>query len=288
MKKISFLLFLCVSCMTMHAYTPLLKSGHTRTDCGMVASMGDNTLRYATTKYQISGDTTISGAEYCYCGEYLLREDTENRKVYIFLPDSAKEFLLYDFSAVVGDSVYVFSRYEYKNYPIVITAIDTIVDLASNNVRRFTYDTYPYGTYEPRTYAEGYGAIDMGLIYYNEVPQLAGGMRTTLRCWLDNEDSKLMFNDRGSEYLGDDCEGSGVISAVDDIRQNNIAVVYTQGTLFFSQEVTGISVISSDGRILSSRNDGATDSFSIKLPAGVYFIKFTADGKESLNRIVVF
>lgn len=287
MKKIFLLVSLSVCCLTMQAYMPLVKNGHIRTDFGFAASMGDNSVYYETEKYLFAGDTVIEGKTYHNCGSYLLREENENEKVYIFVTDSAKEFLLYDFSAEVGDSIWVFQRYSYtlENNPIVITAIDTITDLASNEVRQFMYVRYPYESVDTNSYVEGYGALDGNLIYYaEETPP--GGLTYSLRCWLDEKDTKLMFGDNGSEYIGNDCEGSGIISAVETVETESVAMTYSEGIVRFSHEVSNVTIISADGRAVYSGNSEPVNAISVKLPAGVYFVKCYADGIEYVNRIV--
>lgn len=285
MKKIFLFLSLSVCCLAMQAYMPLVKNGHIRTDFGIAANMGDNSVYYATEKYLFAGDTLIEGKTYHNCGSYLLREETENQKVYLFVTDSAKEFLLYDFSAEVGDSIYAFSRYSVGNDPIVITAIDTITDLAGNEVRQFMYVRYPYKFVDTNSYVEGYGAMDGNFIYYVE-GSLPGGMTYSLRCWLDEKDTKLMFGYNGSEYIGEDCEGSGTISAVETAEMESVAVAYSEGIVRFSHEVSSVTIVSVDGRAVYSGSSEPINTISVKLSAGVYFVRCNADGKEYVNRIV--
>jgi hypothetical protein len=68
----------------------------------------DRTMEYST----VGHDTIVNGLKYepiyfekAYMG--LLREDTILRRVYFLCKDSAKEFLLYDFSLEKGDSIYL-------------------------------------------------------------------------------------------------------------------------------------------------------------------------------------
>ncbi|MCQ2330093.1 MAG: T9SS type A sorting domain-containing protein [Paludibacteraceae bacterium] len=298
MKRISLLFLLCASCLVMQAYMPLVKLGHARTEYGA----GHDTQRYFyfTTKEVFSGDTVVEGNHYCHYGDYLLREDVENQKVYVFVPDSSKEYLLYDFDVEVGDSVTTYQSfldyYDFDSFvagtckpaPIVITAIDTIEDLAGNRVRRFWYDRVNEPSYDKpytKTYVEGYGAIERNLIHYNGPSAIPGEACFVLRCWLDENDNKLMFNEDGSTCLGDECEGSGTVG-VDNVEQNSVAIVYADGMMRFSYEVCNVSIVSADGRVVYSNNDEMVSCVNIKLMAGVYVIKYSVGGQEYVNRVV--
>lgn len=70
----------------------------------------------ATDKYYTVGDTILNGLHYTFLDKFhynknfVLREDTNERKVYLRLlaePITAKEYLLYDFSLQVNDTMFI-------------------------------------------------------------------------------------------------------------------------------------------------------------------------------------
>ncbi len=94
-------------------------------------------------KYFVEGDSTLNDIEYkkyYRCAQLdtsfyaLLREDTLTREIFYVKPDETQEYLLYDFSLEVGDTISVYPIYYYNSFQIEVTGIDSI--LIGDNYRR--------------------------------------------------------------------------------------------------------------------------------------------------------
>ncbi len=90
---------------------------------------------YSVRSYHYAGDSILNGISYHQLYDNavikvgLLRKDSAER--ILFVPaDSTEEFLLYDFSAEVGDTLQVWSSslYCYGINEVVVTLTDTVVD----------------------------------------------------------------------------------------------------------------------------------------------------------------
>ncbi len=105
---------------------------------GIIYEDNPNNPTYSVQSYQYGEDSMVNGisyhklfSDYGYDIFYkgLLRKDSAER--ILFVPaDSTEEFLLYDFSAEVGDTLQVWSSslYCYGINEVVVTLTDTVVD----------------------------------------------------------------------------------------------------------------------------------------------------------------
>lgn len=110
MRYFYFILLLVLSVASSFAqqYQPMLK--HSKEWLIKTCEFGNCLYDY----YYASGDTTVQGKPYQklwgyhYNGNFLLREDTLTQKVYTLIDfQGSNEYLLYDFSMLPGDSIYI-------------------------------------------------------------------------------------------------------------------------------------------------------------------------------------
>lgn len=78
-------------------------------------------------EYENYGDTTINNTNYKILLRdksilFFVREDTIQKKVWIILPDSSSEYLLYDFSLNIGNQIIL----NYVNHSPTLYVVDTI------------------------------------------------------------------------------------------------------------------------------------------------------------------
>jgi hypothetical protein len=136
--------------------------------------------------YEITGDTTISSITYkkinrigytldifCYYGPFgyvgAIREDT-NKRIYLCLPNSSTDTLLYDFNLNVGDTVRSYLNY-FGGYPLV-GSIDSIL-IGSSYRKRFNLYYPPSGS--GPSIIEGIGSTH-GLLDWNPEFEASGNL----------------------------------------------------------------------------------------------------------------
>jgi hypothetical protein len=213
MKKLilpfSFLLTLSAKAQT-NVYHPLLDSGALWNVYWQFEESGPAGHCYQNTNYSyhIEGDTLINTkiywkvhSPYCdsdavnscairpYCPGYYsgaLREDTTLRKVWFVSPDSINEYLLYDFSLKVGDSInWNSSKCNYADQVIGIYPI-----LIGNSYRK----QWEFNIYSP--VIEGIGSVRGLLESTCNACIIGAGECTLLECF--QQDGRALYPDTNS------------------------------------------------------------------------------------------
>ena len=150
----------------------------------------------ATDKYYTIGDTLINGLHYTfldqfhYLKNFVVREDTASRKVYLRLladPPPAKDYLLYDFSLQVNDSISITNPGSpYPKYPGNFI-VDSIVlkPLVNKNHRYFYLHSEDTLTSNTKTtiWVEGIGSLCL-INTPGAMPQINGAGQ--LNCFFSN------------------------------------------------------------------------------------------------------
>lgn len=125
-----------------------------------------------TDKYYTIGDTIINGLHYKFLDKYhynknfVIREDTSSRQIHMRLladPAPAKEYLLYDFSLQVNDTISITNPGSpYPKYPGIFIVDSIISRLLVNKSHRYFYlhadDTLTANT-KTTIWVEGIGSL---------------------------------------------------------------------------------------------------------------------------------
>lgn len=312
MKKFVLLcLSACLICVNISGYVPMLNNGKKWTY--LKTGIKGDPRQYMTFNYGIIGDTIVNGIKYyksdfqnqCFKSDFLLREDTIEQKVYFYHIGLGCEYLLYDFDVNAGDTIDVFADgspvyYEPMDsadyHKVYITSVEFTTDIIGNRIKKVNYmvqyDETDDGvkSYYEDSYLEGYGSMKFILPFYNSFKTWSPNpSAATLRCSIDSDEVVTYKNNEEfiRKYLGEDCEGSGVMAAVDNTKLNYVTLAYSDETICFSEEVSCVSIVSVDGRIVYSDINNAISTLRIKLSAGIYFVRFSIDGKQNIQKFAV-
>ncbi|MDQ3018231.1 MAG: T9SS type A sorting domain-containing protein [Bacteroidota bacterium] len=205
MKKVNVLLLvlLSASClMAQHSYRPFAVSA---SSWEIDYRLGPNSHAYGSVSIPagIGNDTNLGARVYhkvfhdAYGFIGGLREDITLQQVYYYPKDSLQEFLLYDFSKQVGDTirnVFVSTQIVGENYlyHAVVTSIDSI---QLNNIYYYKYILDPYYYNDPLPQAliqviwyERFGG-NYGLV--GTIPYQSISIYDRLRCMGVNDSSYL-------------------------------------------------------------------------------------------------
>ncbi len=238
--------------MRSQAYIPMLKyygEWHV-TNCNSGCS---------TDKYYTIGDTLINGLHYTfldkfhYLKNFVIREDTSSRKVYLRLladPPPAKEYLLYDFSLQVNDTISVTNPGSpYPKYPGNFI-IDSIVlkPLVNKNHRYFYLHSEDTLTSYTKTtiWVEGVGSLCL-INTPGALPQINGAGK--LSCFFSNninEYSQLdSITDCVSIYpVGIKEIKSNINYIVSQNFDSNSIIINSE-----QEEIVNIQIYSTDGKL---------------------------------------
>ena len=232
--------------------------------------------------YGICGGIPPGGVYYAsYCGPYGkgfkggLRQDSINKKVYFNYGSS--DALLYDFTKLVGDSVFIANVY------VKINSIDSVL-VGTNYHKRFNVSNSKNGTYPDAAIIEGVGATS-GLLETLFVFEYSAD----LICFSHNSD----IYPSGDTSCALITESSGV--GIEKIsRSNKHTLVYpnpTNGNFTIetnTAEKQSMQIYDVNGKLVLSQNisDKATIDAS-NLSEGVYNISITGNNTVSNKRLVI-
>ncbi|MEO5644660.1 MAG: T9SS type A sorting domain-containing protein [Bacteroidia bacterium] len=301
MKKASALLFalLSTSCLiAQHAYHPFAASassweisywqGSNNFGNGSViipAGNGNDTILGTGVYHKVYDDAVgfIGG----------LREDIPLQQVYYYPKDSLREFLLYDFSKQVGDTIRnVLAspdvNTEHWLYHAVVTSIDSV---QLNNIYYYKYTLDPYYCDAPPQvltqviWYERFGG-NYGLI--GTIPYLSISTYNGLRCMSVNDSSYLqnnqpLFSPQSCSVILDVVAPAANQLSVfptcvnDHLELNGFPATNTPYTAELYNSV-GACVIK---RKISNRLDGLDN-----LPPGIYLLYITGNGIFYTQKLV--
>jgi len=293
-KKTAFLFMLAAGHCLAQPYEPLLNSQNEWqfTSCffGCLTDM-----------YHTDGDTLVDGLNYKILDGYhyisrtfLLREEVSERRVYLNIVDPGinREYLLYDFSLGVGDSI------DIKNpiTPFVENAgyyqVDSIVPRPlndGNNYRHFYLSPTPSNTVSSTTavWIEGLGSLSI-INAPGGYPDINGVGH--LSCF---------FKDGGSVYSNldsiDSCQPEILdvprlydpLAAVELVNDPSADVVQ----LFGAEQVRYLDLYDIKGKRLSSFTNKGSKQLTISVsgyPPGVYLlITQTRDFSKRMFKVLL-
>jgi len=217
-----------------------------------------------TDKYYTIGDTLINGLHYHFLDKYhynknfVIREDTSSRKIYMRLladPPPAKEYLLYDFSLQVGDTTSV--QNPGSPYPKFAGTfkVDSIVSRPLvNSPHRYFYlhaeDTLAANS-KNTIWVEGIGSLCL-INTPGAMPQINGAGH--LSCFFNNNVNEYSQLDSITDCI------SIYPLAVNELKTNSnytISQNFNDNTvnIFTKQEdIESLKIYSTDGKLEYQKN----------------------------------
>jgi hypothetical protein len=254
-----------------------------------------------TDTYFTDGDTIVDNKVYKILDGYhyisrtfLLREDVQEKKVYLNIIGSEKnEYLLYDFSLMVGDSI------DMKNpiTPFMENAgfytVDSIVDKPlynSLNYKHYYFSPSASNTLSSNNaiWIEGMGSLSIVTAPSGE-PDINGVGH--LSCHFKGANSDLIYANL------DSIAGCTPIYNLNKTPyENNLnrvvinnSIVINSCNLQNTRDVTGIRVYDIHGRLRKFKNVFDQDVLSIKMSdfeSGLYFLELTAKQQKKVFKVL--
>jgi len=250
-------------------YYPLIQEHNTWNVLSVSGAIFDTT--YSTITYKLTGDTIINSKTYkkLYSTQEeqvvnwnlwgFMREDTD-KKVWLRMPSDEEEFLAYDFSIGVGDSVLVgMNNTEYLR-------VDSISEIVINQSQRkkFWLSAINYPSYYKETWIEGIGS-SKGICWSGSV--LVVGGRFWLLCMYENE---ILT------YINPNYESCYLITEINEIEDLSLEIYPNpaKNLLFIKNTenltITSIALYNAKGQLIR-QFDKMLDQFDISgISSGCY------------------
>lgn len=205
-------------------------------------------------------------------GEYILfrylRDDVENKKVYVRAISGGAEVLLYDFSLEAG---------EYVNLPITDNDVDYVSNVYSGSA--YGYQTNYFD------FAEGY--------YYMEGIGSNCGFFEIMTIVVKKDKLDIEFNSLQNYCLDGDCESIFVSTNEVDYFSNEI-VVYPQpaaGIVHISlneNQTTEIQIYDIKGELIKELRGGYQIQWNCEnIIPGIYFYKAISNNNIRFGKIII-
>lgn len=257
-------------------YFPLIQEHNTWNVLSVVGSIFDTS--YSTITYQLTGDTIISSKTYkkLYSSQEeqavnwnlwgFMREDTD-KKVWLRMQSDEEEFLAYDFSIDVGDSVLV--GIDNTTY----LRVDSISEIVINQSQRkkFWLSSVNLPSYYNETWIEGIGS-NKGICWSGSIFVVGG--RFWLLCMYENE--TLM-------YANPNYESCYLITEINEIENPTLDIYPNpaKDLLFIKNteklEITSIALYNANGQLIR-QFDKMADQFDISgISSGCYTFQIVTE-----------
>jgi hypothetical protein len=244
---------------------------------------GDTTIDSHNYKkiYKIENDSTLNINNMTY---YAALRENESKKIFLKIPEFDFEFLIYDFSLSVGDTVNTNAPNGYLNWePCIITAIDTIE--LENNQQRRRFKINDWGEYE--YWIEGIGSIG-GL--FHPISDYILGTINKLLCFKHNDTSFYINNpncDKCFCSLATSIEELNVWNSEIKIYPNPTSTILNISTVSEIGELE-IKLFNSNGTLIESRLVRAFPAqIDVKnYPSGIYTLHLTNGQQEQFTRFI--
>lgn len=253
-------------------------------------------------KITVNGDTIINGLQYKkyynadsnYSNPFYLaalREDVITQKVFAFYPIYNSERILYDFSAIVGDTVESQSfsvEMNSDNQPLAfkVLEVDSISILGNYHKRlkvKSLCESQPIEDY----WVAGIGSVSAGLFdagMYGFCGAICFSAPPVLLCY--ERDGNLLFDnpsyDNCIEYPLGTTELEQEIGV--SIYPNPTADIVT---ITSKETIDNYSIYSINNQLIISKknNSNFVEVPFVNLPSGVYFVKITTSKGSILKKI---
>lgn len=251
--------------------------------------------------YFTDGDTLVGGKNYKILDgfhyisrSFLIREEVENQKVYFTttVPGFTDEYLLYDFSLTVGDSIDMKNPISPFEHHAGYYQVDSILrkPLVDGNLYRHYYlSPTPSNTVSTNKAAwiEGMGSLSMINAPSGNPDYFSAGR---IGCFF--KENELFFSAIDSVYVNDCIPiilETETFSPEDDwvIYSNQSSSVVTLGR---AKEVERVEIFDISGRKIAIRQKSGNDEIFMDFSsqsAGTYFIIAHSSSKKRTFRVVI-
>jgi hypothetical protein len=250
--------------------------------------------------YKSNGDTLINSFNYKKLKKdesttFLIREDSIQKKVWVVLPDSISETLLYDFNLIVGNQITL----NYVGYPPVLYQVNTIdtVSTPLGDRKRFKLVTTDTTFAAELHWIEGIGSTYSPIYIVDPTYPVGqfGGSGHCLICTYQNAGIQSYLGSCGIPFgglAGSSC--SSFITSQKEVHPQNNAI-----TTFFSSSdlliieseielIKSIEIFSIDGKRIGyfeSNNNNNKESIQTNLwNKGIYLIKVTLNNNQIFTK----
>lgn len=248
--------------------------------------------------YKNVGDTSINSFNYKKIVKdefttYLLREDSIQKKVWVILPDSINETILYDFNLIVGNQITL----NYVGHPPVlyqVNTIDTVLTPLGNRkrIKLFTTDTTITSELH---WIEGIGSTYSPIYLADPTFPVGqfGGNGHCLICSYQNAGVQSYLGVCGIPFgglAGSSCS-SFITSQTETLLQNNaITTFFTSSDLLIIESeielIKSIEIFSIEGKLIgyyeceNNKKSIQTNSWN----KGVYLAKITLSNNQIFTK----
>lgn len=241
-----------------------------------------------TQRYHAIGCSDVPIAMNGYHGAY--RKDLVAKKIYIVPEDSTNEYLFYDFSKNVGDTVFnVYSEYDLVTPTLSHVRIDSIDSVLVNTIylKRFwlhcfysTHPLYPTGG-DSTQWVEMAGGVG-GL--FSGVMPVTSSSSALLEC--------MNYNDTIYQPNYGGWGACGVFFGLDEMVNDALFSIFpnpSTGIVTVKMKAKGEATIYNllgevIGKWKLEKEETKTDLSA--QPKGIYFVRITAEGKSYSQKIV--
>ncbi len=236
--------------------------------------------------YENNGDTTIGAISYSKLMQnetlFLVREDTDLKKVWVILPDSTNETLLYDFSISVGSQINL-TYIGGVNVPHVVGYIDS-VNTPLGPRKRITLGNSDTSLVSVLYWVEGIGSTFSPLYLYDRTYS-TGGIGYCLICSYQSIGIQSYSGMCGIPCIslpGGPCypfivgiqKAKTETKSFSILREPNQIVIQSN----LSDKFEIIRIISIQGKILYSQHGINKETVTISVnswPNGIYLVEAT-------------
>lgn len=288
MKKsiITLLLSILASMTFSQIYYPVIEENKTWNVLA-VAFQFPNDSSYSTLSYKFTGDTIINSESYkklyssneenpvnwnLWC---FMREDADKR-VWLRMVSEEAEFLMYDFSIDVGDSVLV------GIYEPVYLFVDSISEITINQTERKKYwlSCKIMPEYN-ETWIEGIGS-NKGICWSGSAFLVGGWYR--FLCMSEN--GELI-------YMNPNYESCYLITGINEIEKQlvNIYPNPAKNILVIENNkhigIESISIIHINGQLIKHFDSKKTQLDISEFPSGLYVLKISYKNGELTKKIII-
>lgn len=257
--------------------------------------------RCLTDVYYTDGDTLVNGKNYKILDgfhyisrSFLIREEVENQKVFFTttIPGYTDEYLLYDFSLSVGDSIDIKNPISPFEHHAGYYKVDSIIrrPLIDGNLYRHYYlSPTPSNTVSSNQaeWIEGMGSLSMINAPGGDPDYFSAGR---IGCFF--KESELFFSAIDSIYVNDCIP---VILETESFSPENNWIIFSNSntsvfTLGRAGDVKEVEIFDISGRKISAIKNSGSSEIVMDLSSksgGIYFIIASSLSAKRVFRVVV-
>jgi hypothetical protein len=242
---------------------------------------------YSTVTYMLSGDSVINSITYkrlyfsfeeipVNWGLYGFMREDETKKVWLKTEFATQEFLMYDFSVAIGDTVFVGQQ---EPVGLVVDSITTVT--VNGTERQKFWFSWPDNPYYTETWTVGIGS-SKGIVWSGSA-MIVGGFYELL-CMSNNGEQIYMNPDYDFCYI------NTVKVDENNMEAFQIYPIPVVSNLIISNliniEIQSISIIDFSGRKIQDFEAGSSLLDLSVLKPGVYFLKISTENGPFLTKII--